>query len=328
MEVVGLTILVLAGLWLLFVVISYIFRKKMPKDTVLAFTGGLGQGKTLIGVATALKRLKRARIMWGLGYLNNKEFPKLYSNIPIMIKNGLFVRILYKIRMKESMEEKYEFSVLLTYEDLVMIDRINEYSVIFIDELGQFADQYSFDNPFVMQFLQKFVRFYRHFIDGVFIYTDQASDNITKPIRVRTNLIHNLSGFRRSLIFFYKVDVMELLMTEDAMSIQSSQLEEPPYFFGHLPFKWFKKIDITRLWSYKKYDSRCFSPLYNQVKNVDDDVLHTEYKTSYLIDLPNNADMKKEYKKNGFITYNKMQEYVKEWQENTKIEYVKPKEKE
>lgn len=306
-------LLALIVLYTAIVLITWLFAKKVPNDTVLAFTGGLGQGKTLIGVNTALKKLKKARIMWALGWLNDKEMPQLYSNIPIMIKNGLIVRIGYKMRNGVKME-RFEFSILLTYEMLTMIDRTNEYSITFIDELGQFADQYSYDNPFVMQYLQFYIRFYRHFIDGYFIYTDQASDNITKPIRVRTNMIHNLNGFRRFLIFFYKVDVLEFIMSEDAQTITSNQLEEPPYFFGHLPFKFFKKLDITRLWSHKKYDSRCYSPLYKDVVFGKTET-HAEYKTDYLIDLPNNTEMKKLFKKQGYITQEQMQKYTAEWRE-------------
>lgn len=316
--IVLLTILVLIVVWFFMVLMNYLFAKRLPKDTLLAFTGGLGQGKTLIGTSIALKSLKRMRLLWCLGFLNQEEFPLLYSNIPIKIKNGLLVRILYKIKTKEKLQ-KFQFSTLLTYEHLTMVTRLKEYSIVFVDELGQFADQYSYDNPFVIQYLQRFVRFYRHFLDGRFIYTDQSSDNVTKPIRVRTNMIHNLHGFKRTLVFFYKVEVQEFFMSEDVQSIQSSQLDEPPYFFGHLPFKWFKFLDITRPFTYKRYDSRCFSPLYDEVDFVIKEILHKEYKTDYLIDLPNNAEMKKTFKQQGFIDYKSMMKYVKEWKENTTI---------
>ena len=169
----------------------------------------------------------------------------LYSNIPIVIKNSLLMRLLLRIFRKEKLEN-YERNVQLKFEHLIMTEELVEYSVVFVDEISDIANQYQFDNPLVVQYIQTFIRYFRHFIDGYFICTDQVTDNVTKPIRTRIGKVYNLSNFRRFFFHWYKVDVIDVYLTEDIQTIDSSQLDEPPYFFGHLPYKYLKVIDWTR----------------------------------------------------------------------------------
>ena len=266
------------------VLFNALLAKRIKPATINCYVGSLGQGKSYIGVGKSIKSLLRSRLLWLLGIvkssnyenviewlkknakeegiefnttrINNEEYvlknsiPLLYSNIPIVFKNKLFIRLLAKIRGIEL--QKYENSVTLEYEHLVLQKPIREYSAIFIDEIGDIADQYSYDNPFIIQYLQLFIRFFRHFIDGTINLTDQATDNITKPIRIRIGRVYLLKEFRRFLFHWYKVDVLEVLLTQDVETIQSSQLDDPPYFFGYLPYKYLKKLDWTRIFTYKK----------------------------------------------------------------------------
>jgi hypothetical protein len=157
---------------------------------------------------------------------------------------------------------------MITYEHLTLQERIVEYSVLFIDELGQFADQFSYDNPFVVQYLQKFIRFIRHYIDGYLVLTDQTSSNVVVQIRRRINVIYNLSNFRRFMLFFYKTNVDEVHITEDITTIKNANIpdSEQEYFLGYLPFKWFRFLDISRFFTYKSYESRCYKPLFDDIK--------------------------------------------------------------
>lgn len=306
-------------MWLLFT------SKRVPKDTVIALTGGLGTGKTLIGTAVALKSYKKLLWLWILGFLKEDKkrvpMPLFYSNIPIKVKMPLPIRLIAKT-------DKYIWTKKLTYEHLTMVDRINEYSVIFIDELGQFADQYSHDNPFVMQYIQTFIRFYRHFIDGRLVITDQSSSNIVVAVRRRLNVIYNLHDFRRRLLYFYKVSVDPVMISEDMTTFKNASDQDQEHFSGHLPFKWFKFLDISRLFSYKRYDSRCYSPLYGHVPRLAVPEHWEEYKTKYLIDLPNNSVMKKQFRQHGFITQDEMMSYVKDWKKSIGTETQTSKRKE
>ena len=129
--------------------ISMLYAKNIPKDTVIALTGGLGTGKTLIGVKQAVKSHNKMLWLWAFGFMqerihknrdpNNKEeppevpegkpthrikrikkqipIPLLYSNIPIKFKNPLLLRAVIKLRWKKSLP-KYTFTYMLTYEHL------------------------------------------------------------------------------------------------------------------------------------------------------------------------------------------------------------------
>ena len=313
-------------IYLIFSLISNLLNKKrMPKDTVIALTGGLGTGKTLIAVKESVKDYKKRLILWRLGMfddlvkkrpfpLPNKKtkapMPLFYSNIPIKLKRPFYIS-------KKHIPNKEYFSNMLTYDHILMFDRIEEYSTILIDEVGQIADQYQYDNPFVMQNIQNFIRFYRHFIDGRLFVTDQSSSNIVVAVRRRINVIYNLHDFRRTLLYFYKVNVSTVMITEDMLSINevnSDDDQEFEYFFGHLPLKWFKFLDITRPFSRKYYESRVYKPLYDGVEHKNLLSQWTQYTTKYLIDVPNNNEMKKKFRSQGYLSNEDMKKFIEQYQ--------------
>jgi len=343
-------ILVIILYWVI-IFFTYLFAKRLRTAPILVFTGSLGQGKSLIGVSKVIKTLKIKRLLWLLGIIKSKNYddieevynaylkdegleqnykkrdnktfiiresiPLLYSNIPIVFKNGLLLRLLAKIKKLHLL--KYENSITLEYEHLVMIKPIREYSSIFMDEIGEIADQYSYDNPFIIQYLQVFIRFFRHFIDGTIVLTDQATDNITKPIRVRIGKVYLLDEFRRFMLHFFKVNVLDVKLTEDVQTINSIQLDEPPYFFGYLPYKYFKAIDWTRVFTYKKYESRCYKPLYDFAVINEEEIFENGEGglfTRYVISMPNNSLMKKQFRQQGFIDKQSMLQYIEEWRKN------------
>ncbi len=278
-------------IFLIFAVISVAITswkaEKFSKNTTLCFTGGLGTGKTYIGVASALKAYRKAVFSWKLnrllkGRIRVGEKPLLLTNIPIRFKRN-------------------EWATQLTREHIILEERIPEHSVVFIDEIGQFASQYDYDNPYVMCNVQEFIRFFRHYIDGRFICTDQASANIVVPIRRRLNIIYNLNNFKRffGILPFYKVEVSPLEVCEESITntntlqttqdgLISSRKVRKPYFFGYLPYKFQK--------SKKRYDSRCYSINY-KADNADK-TLWDNYKTDYFIDITATEEERKNYKKN------------------------------
>lgn len=258
---------------------------KCTRNTVVCFTGGLGSGKTYLAVNKACKAYKRALFKVRLYNLfhpkKKKSLPLLLSNIPIRIKRN-------------------KWSSVLTREHLLLKSRIPEYSVVVIDELGQVASQYDYDNPLVMTELQEFIRFFRHYIDGRLFLTDQSSANIVVPIRRRINLIYNLNDFGRYGLFlpFYKVSVSPLEVCEESISNTNTmtpskkgilfQKEEyqKPYFFGYLPYKWQKKK--------RKYDSRCYSIMYKAM--IIGVSVFEQFKTDKIIDLSCTLLEKKNFK--------------------------------
>jgi hypothetical protein len=297
-------IFVAAIIMAIFVLFNYLGQKKIPKNTLVGFTGALGSGKTYLGVREAIKHYRHIKFLRFLKIIKVKRKPEFYSNIPI-----------YLGRKYVFWGEK-QWTLQLNYGHLTGVELIPDYSTIFVDEFGQFASQYDFDNPFVMQYLQKFLRLFRHWTDGKLIFTDQSSSNIVKALRTRMNQVYHLSDFHREFFFFFKVNVQELHFVEDGVQTITTQEEvnDLPYFFGYLPFKY-----LTFLNPFKKnYDSRCYSITYQPIRNSIPHVWN-HYKTSYFIDLPNNTAMRKQFRQDGFIKITDMLNYLKEWENNTKV---------
>lgn len=276
--------IILIVLIILIVILLYqTFRaKKLTKNTVLCFTGGLGAGKTFMGVKSTLRYYKLMRLRYYIGKLpfmcalgiGVKTKPVIYSNIPI--KYG-----------------KKKYAEIFTREHLLMSAALPMGAIVFIDEIGQFASQYDYDNPYVMVLVQRFIRFYRHFIEnGKLIVTDQSNSNIVVAIRRRINVIYNLNNFRRfcGVLPFFKVDVNELQSIEDTINTNNLELTDTEYFFGFLPYKWQKNK--------RHYDSRCYSIMYMlEPSNVAPDTWRADLKTDYLIDIECSEEERKYYKR-------------------------------
>lgn len=251
--------------------------KRMTKNTVLCFTGGLGTGKTYCAVQKAVGFYRRQRLRYRLRWIpivGSKHPPHIYSNIPIKLGRN-------------------KYSEVLSLEHIIMTERLPEKSIVLIDEIGQFANQYEYDNPYVMAYLQEFIRFFRHYIDGRLVLTDQASDNIVKPIRLRINIIYNLNDFHRMWLFlpFFKVSVDELACVEDSVQNVNimDQERKDEYFFGFLPYRWMKS---------KKYDSRCYSIMYMAKKLFTAPARwRKDLKTNYLINIDASEEARKDWKK-------------------------------
>jgi archaellum biogenesis ATPase FlaH len=295
--------LILLIVGFLYYLILSLKQKRLPPNTIVAFTGGLGSGKSLLAVRHAIQHYRKTirsyyfeRYFPILNLLPKKfkEKPKFYSNIPVRIGWFWYGKTMANV---------------LTYEHLTLQSRIEEHSTILIDELGQFANQYEYDNPFVQQYIQEFIRFFRHYVDGRMFITDQSSSNIVVSVRRRINQIYNLSNFTR-ILFFYKVNVSEIHITEDLLNIQDSLTpdSEQPYFFGVMLPSLIRSLFRVK----PRYDSRCYSINYHAPYSS---LLSkwVSFKTDYFIELPNNTDMRKLFKQQGYITPKQMELYVNEW---------------
>lgn len=238
-----LTVLIFYYLW---VINKKIY--KISNNSVLAFTGGLGSGKSLTAVLTAIKKHKKRYFWWKLNQMiaitpkarvrqmQYKNTPPLiYSNIPI----------------------KYKHYVELTKEHLVLEKSIHEYSIVLIDEVGQFAGRYDWGNPLVKNELQEFIRFYRHYIDGTLIITDQNSDNIVVDIRRRINVIYNLNDLVKLVpipgFTLMRIQITPITITEDVMTIEKTDVGElMKHYIYHFVVK-------------KRYESRMYKHRYDHI---------------------------------------------------------------
>ncbi len=207
-------------------------------DTVLAFTGGLGSGKSLMSVKIAIKLLnkKRREVRWKNRFRKKGSklpTPLLYSSIPV------------KISRKEN-------AVILTEKHLLLQEKLVQGSVCFIDEIGSFCSQFDFKAKNADIF-DEFVRFYRHYTkNGFLVCNDQCSENIVLQVRRRINTVYNLMGFRKFLCFYW-VKVRNISVSEEIKTIEEQDTEDNmTALFGILPF-------------YRRYDTHCYSPRYDYV---------------------------------------------------------------
>ena len=265
------------------VLINYLHAEKKTKDTLACFIGTMGSGKTYLAVEQALnvyykqrKRYKRTQNKlygWFFRFLYPDQAvePHLFSNIPILVK--------WRFRKK-----KRVYCEILTAEHLALERRIPPNSVVLIDEISLFMNQFEFDNPSVMEKTAMLFRFCRQWDMVKVLLTDQSL-SIVKPVRERIGMAYMLTDFGRyHLTPFYKVKTVPLLMVAD----QSTQVNDDlsKYFFGVLPYKWWQ-----RLMRSKRYDTKCYSPIYYNGWETAPPQRFTDLKTTYVLDVTaSNAD--------------------------------------
>lgn len=225
-------------------------------DTVVAFTGGLGAGKSFLSteIACRLLRRKRAQVWWhnlGKKKTDRKPKPLLYSSIPV------------KVSRKEN-------AIILTEEHLTLQKKLVEGSVIFIDEIGSFCSQFDYKAVNTDVF-DEFVRFYRHYTKGgYFVCNDQCSENIVLQVRRRINTVYNLMGFRKWFGLFYTVKVRNISVSEEIKTVEEQDTEDNmTTLFGFMPLL-------------KRYDTYCYSDRYNYVEKREESKYNTMKKMDIL----------------------------------------------
>ena len=219
----------------------------MRYDTTILFCGGLGSGKSLNSVKQVLILYKKNHNIWLVKkYMNSflnlfrkknnkrqfiEEEPLIYSNIPIKIKKGLV-------------------SNQLTKEHLILKERINQKSIVFIDELPTLVNQFNWNLNDVRYNLNEFITFFRHYIGGYLVVNGQAESEIVKQVRVKLNSYYWCFDFKKFLCF-YRVKILHSMITENDVSISTDFIDENcRNVFGIIT---------------KRYNTRAFKNRYNKV---------------------------------------------------------------
>ena len=206
-------------------------------DTVVAFTGGLGSGKSFLSVQMAIKLLKRKRReVWWYNLFhckNKKEIPLLYSSIPVKVS-------------------KKEMATVLTDGHLLLQRHIVKNSVLLLDEIGGYCSQFDY-RAINADVFDEFIRFFRHYVQGYLVCNDQCSENIVLQVRRRLNTVYNLMGFRRRFFFFYTVKVRNISVSEEIKTIEEQDTEDNmTTLFGLMPL-------------FRRYDTHCYAHRYDRV---------------------------------------------------------------
>lgn len=228
-------------------------------DTVVAFTGGLGSGKSFMSVDMSVRLLRRQRRkVWFHNLLHPKEKwerPILYSSIPVRVG-------------------RKEMATILTDGHLLLQERIVPNSVVFIDEIGGYCSQFEY-RATNTDIFDEFVRFFRHYTTGGYlVVNDQCSENIVLQVRRRLNTVYNLMAFRiwpaRWFPLFYTVKVRNITVSEEIKTIEEQDTEDNmTTYFGIMP-------------PYKRYDTHCYSHRYDRVTK-ENNVQHTQMKQDKIL---------------------------------------------
>lgn len=262
-----LFILIAVILFIVFVIIKPYFIKY---DTVVAYTGGLGTGKSFMSVSTAIRELKKNRFktrFYNILPWNHVKLPipLLYSSIPIRIS-------------------KHEYSAVLTSDMLLLQTGFIKGSIVFIDEVDVFANQFAYANQNIIEISNKKdisslrngdidydsglfdeeIRLFRHLYSSPaceckLICNTQATSNITTIIRRRMNTVFVLSRFRvwkipflswlpfiGRFFKFYTVLVRNITITDEITNLCDSNTEKNMRIsFGIMP-------------NIKHYDTHCY----------------------------------------------------------------------
>lgn len=254
----------IAAIIAVIIIYNCLFRIKLKLQTINFYSGGLGSGKTLQATKTAIKLRNRSVFShymigkhpilfasslylffsfliigifktnfacllflglntWLLVFLikirqilkDKFKIRKIYSNYPILIK---------------ATKKKIIFSEPLKREHLLGKERVEEHSIIVLDEAQiMFPNQKNRSNPTVIWNLT----FARHFHNSTIIMCSQSIGNMDVALRRVVNVVYNFSSFRKILFFFYKTDVDKINYMEDVIqNINDVKEDNHMFYFG------------------------------------------------------------------------------------------------
>lgn len=252
-----------------------IFRWKIHEDTIVCYTGGVGAGKSYMSAVTVRRAYKQQLKLWKrMKHLPGYEEPPLvYSSIPYQYAKG-------------------KWATKLVEEHLLLQRRIRPLSVVYIDEIDVFANQFQYNNPCIVNTkggksdgnFDEFCRLFRHYtLGGRMVCNAQALDNLNLTIRRRLNVEVNLAGIRVSewgpAFISYKVCFRHrtgnVEVTTNKKDIISDYTIQRGIIFP----------------VYKMYDTHCYSRRYERVPYKPEEVFY-EWKLDDPITAPYGNELK------------------------------------
>lgn len=282
MNNVMLVVLIIVGVIGVIILWKWLKPYFLRYNTTIMLTGELGAGKTLTAVKLCKVLIRKARIkVWMFNKIKlpihnkiiqhkynkankkqrsnkwseekankyiakytmwkKKRRPQVYSNIPIHLSAKRF-----------GVEKQVEWSCVLNAKQILLLQKIPEYSIVLIDELPQLVNQFNWDVELVQKNLNEYITFFRHYISGNLILTAQAQNDVVVQIRRKCNQAIWCYNMKKHLFgLFYTQRMCDMMLTDNIQTFSTTFIEENTrVHFGLFPPK-------------NTYDSRCYSIRYN-----------------------------------------------------------------
>ena len=281
MNGITLAILIVIGIIAIIILWQLIKPYIIRHDTTMCIVGGLGSGKTRTAVTRAKILIRKQRIKYYyignlkirivnrfkkmINYFHKKynlkkhkstwkpkkiykikplnKKPMVYANIPMCFKSHIF-------------GSKREWNIMLEASHILLLEEIIEYSVVFIDEMPQFINQFNWNQELIQKNVNEFITYFRHYIGGYFIVTAQAIDDIVVQIRRKLNQATWCFNFRAwgwPKAIFYTVRMCDIQLSDQITNMSTTYIEEnTKLHFGLFPLR-------------RDYDTRCYSERYKNV---------------------------------------------------------------
>ena len=263
MNGITLAVIIVVGIVGLIIIYKTLKPYFLRYDTTMLVCGGLGSGKTLTLTKTAIVLIRRNRLTKYYLYnffvkiynyfitagnkakkkrnkkLSNKlstnkitqenyerkfkkykltkplrRKPMLYSNYPIHFKTHLF-------------GAKREWSKQLKASHILLLEEQAEFSVVVIDELPQFINQFNWNEELVQKNVNEYITYFRHYIAGHFLASCQSVDDCVVQIRRKLNQAIWCFDFKKWFFgLFYTIRMCDIILSDQVSTISTTFIEE------------------------------------------------------------------------------------------------------
>lgn len=334
MDLTTIIVLTLAAV-ILFLIIRPYFVKH---DTICFFTGGLGSGKSFMTSETCIVLLRKARLkVWIHNHIRRPVFKWFHVFVGCLgyalrsvfvVPARVFCRIFAPARLpsfksasldrfmsqRENLMPRpmlytsiplrcgwHEYSYVLTEKHLLLQARIIPRSVVVLDELDGFCNQFEFDGLNVIRKAVKgqnidwdkegaafdeYMRLFRHYTQGGYLCCNtQCSENAVVQIRRRINTALNLFHFKTWGIpiiaphLIYTVWCRNISISEEIKTVEESNKEDN------------MRLIIGLMPPYRRYDTYVYSERYKTVPYVSE-TAWSSLKTNRLLRCPSEVQLK------------------------------------
>ena len=282
----GTALLILGIIILSFILYKILKPYFIRHDTTLLMTGGLGSGKSLTTIKTAIILIRKQRFYkyycynffkvkianafkkphnaaatsWNLKHSDEiKEGTKKAKKIWQLNEKRKMPRLYSNIPVyfkTHIFGRKREWACKLKEQHILLIEDMREYSVVIIDEFPQFINQFNWKEDLIQKNVNEWITFFRHYIAGYLLLNAQSTDDIVVQVRRKLNQATWCFDFKKwgwPIPLFYTIRMCDIMLTEEVQTISTTFVEENTRLnFGLFPKK-------------GTYDTRCYS---ERMKNI------------------------------------------------------------